>query len=267
MEGGIILVVIGLAVAAAVVWNRRMHQRRKQDIRELAMSYGWHWVERNDNLTTRWSGPPFRDVGRDMKARDVVSGEYRGRPFTAFQYSYTMGPPPGPALDEPQSHPGSARYTGNELRGGGGHAQAGRFGKHSVARLGRGRSTSTFHHRVFVIELPLSLPPISLGPEGLLGGRLARAFGFDRVETGDSFFDNQYKVVCPDPDFARSLLHPEMVRLLARSGTWSWRIEGDVMLSYSRGYMRATLVQRQLDAMCDVLDLIPGDVWHTYGVP
>lgn len=243
MEGVLLLVTIAAAGVALLLLNRRLDNRRSGRIRQLADERAWSWLERDDTLATRWSGPPFRQFGENLRGGDVVSGDHRGWRFTAFQYSYTVSP---------RAH---LPTTSDDPTG----------GAHS-GWLRRGTSRSTFHYRVWAVELPAALPQIAVGPEGIFGGRVARAFGFDRVQLGDPAFDRRYKVACDDAEFASAVLHPGMRQLLVGARPWHWRIEGSTMLSYQRRKLSAGDIVARLDAMCDVLDQIPPQLWDHYGV-
>lgn len=129
------------------------------------------------------------------------------------------------------------------------------------------QSTSTQYYGVWAVTLPAALPPISLGAEGVLGGRIAKAFGSGGMEIGDPDFDRRYKVKCEHSEYATWLLHAEMVQLLMSTDVWAWRIDGDVMLSYRKGHFTADAVVPRLDAMSRVLDNIPRHVWSQYGQP
>lgn len=129
------------------------------------------------------------------------------------------------------------------------------------------QSTSTQYYCVWAVSLPAALPPISLGAEGVLGGRIARAFGSGGMEIGDPDFDRRYKVKCEYPEYGTRLLHTAMVQLLMSTDIWAWRIDGNVMLSYHKGRLTADAVVPRLDAMSRVLDNVPRHVWSQYGQP
>jgi hypothetical protein len=134
----------------------------------------------------------------------------------------------------------------------------------TTTSTGQTTSTTTHHYSVWAIDLPAAVPPISLGAEGALGGKVARAFGFGGLEIGDPEFDRRYKVNCDDPDFGRRLLHHAMVRLLMSTDVWAWRFYGDAMISYRKGRLQAETVVPRLDAMSAVLDHVPREIWDQY---
>ncbi|QDP94866.1 hypothetical protein FOE78_02075 [Microlunatus elymi] len=59
-----------------------------------------------------------------------------------------------------------------------------------------GKTTTTHTHNfmVVVVSLPAAVPEFSVGAEGAFGGKVAEAFGFHRINTGDDDFDNTFKI-------------------------------------------------------------------------
>jgi hypothetical protein len=156
----------------------------------------------------------------------VISGQYRGRPFTAFGYVYT-----------------------------------------TTSSNGQSTTTQTHYFKVWAVGLPATVPDFSVGSEGIFGGKVAEALGFNRLNTGDPTFDDTFKVKCRDERFGLRVLHPAVVDLLRSTGPWDWRFTGDTMLSWQPGTFNAVDVTAQLDRMTAVLDRIPADVWaySSYG--
>lgn len=131
-----------------------------------------------------------------------------------------------------------------------------------------GQSTTTQTHRfaVWAVGLSSGVPELAVGPEGIFGGKVAEAFGFDRVDTGDAAFDEAFKVKCRDESFARRVLHPAVVDLLRRTGPWNWRFIGTTMLAFDKGALDAAAVVPRLELMADLLDRVPADAWP-YSAP
>lgn len=127
-----------------------------------------------------------------------------------------------------------------------------------------GTTTTTQSHdyAVVTIALPGSVAELSVGEEGLFGGKVAEAFGFERVDTGDTHFDEVFKVKSDSPQFAREVLQRPLIDLLKSHGPWEWRFTGSTMLSYEKGKLDVHEVQPRLDRMNEVLDHIPYDVLH-----
>lgn len=78
-------------VVLLVVVAQRTAERRRQRIAAIAgwaRQREWEYRPEDPSLVTRFEGPPF-GTGRRRTASNVVLGRHEGRPFTAFDYSYT----------------------------------------------------------------------------------------------------------------------------------------------------------------------------------
>ncbi|SDS67096.1 type III secretion system chaperone family protein [Microlunatus soli] len=169
----------------------------------------------------------------------------------------------------------ASRWTGKPFTGWGGTARNIVVGQH------RGRNVCSFEYHystvstsggttrrhnhdfsIFVVQLPAPVPAFSVEGEGIFGGKVAEALGFERVDSGDPDFDNDFKVKSDDARFGALVLQQPLLQMLKATGPWDWRFTGPDMLSYENGFLKPELVQPRLDLMCDVLDRIPSDVWQ-----
>ena len=117
---------VALFVTIAVVAYKR-NQARLAAIQSLCMSNGWAYSARDPfGLPHRWSGTPF-GIGDDRQAKNVVTGEVKGRPMIAFDYSYET---------------------------------------HSTDSKGN-RTTTTHNYGIYALGMPCALPELHLGPEGV----------------------------------------------------------------------------------------------------
>lgn len=124
-----------------------------------------------------------------------------------------------------------------------------------------GTSTTTQSHNfaVFVITVPGQVPAFSVSPEGMFGGKVAEALGFERVNVPDEDFNSTFKVKSDDQQFGLRVLQPSLVQWLKTTGPWQWRLFGNAMISYETGVFESSMLQPRLDLMCDALDRIPAD--------
>lgn len=122
--------------------------------------------------------------------------------------------------------------------------------------------TQTHVFSVWTIELPGPVPTMSVAAEGAFGGKVAEAFGFARVDTGDPVFDDLFKVKADDEEFARSVLAPAVVERLKATGPWTWRFTGTTMLAHEPIILTPEAVLGRLERMSDLLDLVPDQVWR-----
>ncbi|HJQ45182.1 MAG TPA: hypothetical protein VJ870_02505 [Amycolatopsis sp.] len=92
MDGVVVLIVIALFViiGGGAVAGFHLKDKRWQRVHEFAVRHDWAAVEEDSSLAQRYGGKPF-DRGRSRRARNVVRGTHRGRPFVAFEYSYSDG--------------------------------------------------------------------------------------------------------------------------------------------------------------------------------
>ncbi len=132
----------------------------------------------------------------------------------------------------------------------------------SVQHTSSGTSTRTSQDAVFVVLLPADVPDLSVGAEGLFGGKIAERLGFDRVDLDDEDFNDVFKVKSDDEQFARMVLQPAVVRQLKLTGPWDWRFTNQVMISWESGALQADDIIPRLDRMCDLLDAVPDIVWQ-----
>lgn len=77
------LVVIG----ALIVYRVRAPRRRWEALTSFAAERGWQLQKHDPSLVRRWTEHAF-GRGEDRRARDLLTGAYRGRAILAFQYSY-----------------------------------------------------------------------------------------------------------------------------------------------------------------------------------
>ena len=83
---------LGITVVAFFAYLER---RRGQALRAGCARRGWSYRAEDRSLVARWELGPF-EAGNSwsrsgQRARHIVSGEFEGRPFVAFEYSYTEG--------------------------------------------------------------------------------------------------------------------------------------------------------------------------------
>lgn len=130
-----------------------------------------------------------------------------------------------------------------------------------VTSSGSGRNRSTQHHQYSVVALSLGLstPGLAVGPTGAFG-RLVNAVTGRDVETGHPAFDELFTVTSPSPEFARDVLHPDVIEVLRHHLDLAWRLEGDSMLVIRAGQHSIPEIEAKLHFMDAVLDRLPEHV-------
>lgn len=123
-----LLLILALAVVATVGWFRwQAEQKRRALLAEWAAANKWSLNAEDASLCSRWGGTPF-DEGDHRRARNVLSGSWKDRPFVSFDYSYET------------------------------HSSDGRGG----------RSTTTHRYAVSAVQIPAWLPTLQVVPETML---------------------------------------------------------------------------------------------------
>lgn len=123
------VIIAGVAALfiAFAVYAYKKNQQRLAAIQSLCLSNGWQFSVRDPfGMAHRWQGTPF-NAGYDRRAQNVVTGEVKGRPMIAFDYSYKTD---------------------------------------STDSQGR-RTTTTHNFAIYALGMPCALPELHLGPEGV----------------------------------------------------------------------------------------------------
>lgn len=138
------------------------------------------------------------------------------------------------------------------------------FAYHYTTTTSTGTTTTSQSHdfAVYVIALPAPVPEFSVSPEGIFGGKVAEALGFERVNIGDEDFNNTFKVKSDNVGFGSLVLQPDLVQMLKATGPWEWRFTGQDMISFDKGVFEPAMLPPRLELMCDVLERIPNDAWQ-----
>jgi len=117
-----------------------------------------------------------------------------------------------------------------------------------------------------VVDLPAPLPALEVVARSTRrslqtgAGILAGAPEFIR---GDPAFDQRYQVTATNYQLAADLLDPKVLRLIAGWPDFSWRIEGNRLLTWGKGTVKPHWVQTSLNMLVALVDTIPDQVWHT----
>lgn len=123
-----VFVVLGLAIVCTLVYFKwRSEQKRRSLLVEWAAANQWTFAARDDSWCGRWQGDPFGN-GSNRRARNVLTGQWKGHPFASFDYSYET-------------------HTSNGQGG---------------------QQTETHYYAVSCVTLPTYLPRLQVTPENLL---------------------------------------------------------------------------------------------------
>ncbi|GAA0577732.1 hypothetical protein HPO96_14565 [Kribbella sandramycini] len=163
-------------------------------------------------------------TGDNWRVLNVLSGLFNGQQMVAFDYSY-------------QTHSSNGRG---------------------------GRRTTTHKFGVVVLQLPGVLPHLEVTHEGIFGGAVANAFGFQDLQFESEQFNRAFRVKAGDDRFGHAVVTPRMMELLLARGEIGWRIEGNSLIGWDPSPHDPTEVLRRLEQLQLIVGQIPPYVWRDY---
>lgn len=220
----LVVVVVFLAIAGGLAYLSYIQaKKRREAFAAFAAHNGWTYTPGNQALTGQWRGDPF-DQGDNRRAINVVTGDFHGRSFVAFDYSY-------------QTHRTDSK------------------GK---------RTTTTHEYGVVVMRMAGALPHLQVTHEGIFGGAFANALGFRDIQFESDQFNRAFRVKAHDERFGHAVIHPRMMEMLLARGEIGWRMDGDSLVGWTRGDHNPNQVLGRLDLLKNVIDQVPPYVWRDY---
>lgn len=217
--GGFLVLVVLIGVAG---WLSA--KKRREGFTALAAGRGWTYTQRDDGWTDTFSGSPF-GVGHDRRAENVLTGEYDGRGFVAFDYVYHTTETSTDANGHTSSHEESHTFG------------------------------------VVALDVGATFPPLQVSPEGMFGRLVGRLTNRD-IELESEEFNRAFTVTCPDRKLASDVLHPRMMEYLLGHRDSDFRFDGSWLLSVETGQARLEQVEPRLAVIDGVLDNVPEFVWR-----
>lgn len=216
----------GLGVVAVLAAGYLLERKRRDHLMRYALMRGWQYAGENPHLVSRWDGTPF-GKGDRRRARNVLTGQEAGRPFTAFDYSYQT---------------------------------------HSTDSKGR-RTTTTHRFAVCAAPLPAALGTVEVVPEDLFTRVASAVGLMADIELESEDFNRSFRVRATDPKLASDVLSPRTMHYLLSARPNAWRLEGGHILSWRSGRLDPAEVVRTCAVLDRVIDGIPTFVWKDAGVP
>jgi hypothetical protein len=111
------------------------------------------------------------------------------------------------------------------------------------------------------LEVERPLPPLQVLP-GSLTPLVAPGQHPPELELGDAEGLDDYRLVQGDADLARAVLHPAAVEVLKGVPPFGFACAGRRFVALLPGYRRSSTALAQLEAACDLLDLMPEQIWQ-----
>lgn len=212
-------------VVAVLIGVFVLERKRRERLLQFALMRGWEYVGQDPGLVDLFGGDPFGE-GEDRKARNVLTGQECGRPFTAFDYSY------------------ETRSTDSK-----GHT-----------------STATHRFGVCVVPLPVPLGTVEVVPENVLTRMALAVGVLSDIDLESEDFNRRFRVRATDRKLACDILTPPTMAYLISVTPEAWRLEGGHVVSWHPGRLDAAEVVRTCAVLGRVLDGIPSFVWRDAGL-
>ncbi|GAA3136367.1 hypothetical protein JOF29_001230 [Kribbella aluminosa] len=124
-----------------------------------------------------------------------------------------------------------------------------------------GKTTQTHHANLVALTLPTALPPITVTRENGL-----RMFRGRDLELENQQFNERFRVECLDDRYGSAVMHPRMMECVLANPGLEWQIAGNAFISWSNGSFAVPDVFARLQAMTQLIDLLPPFVIEDYGV-
>lgn len=225
------LVVVVLAVAGIAILAWRWNSQRKQSAANLA---ALQWLAQQRNWTYKRS---------DAGSADRFAGNF---PF------------PLKSFNASSKHLITGMHRGRPF-------SAFEYTTHA-GPVGMRRRSDITHKRwtpywIIAVALPAHRPQLAV--EGR--NSAANADVGARIQTGHEQFDSAFIVSTDHDQFARDVLHPQLLQwLLAHpiAHQIAFRFERNELVAWQPGKLDARKLEPVLNMLCDSLDQVPAAVWR-----
>jgi hypothetical protein len=149
---------------------------------------------------------------------------------------------------------GSDRYAYNIL--------SGNFQGHDVIlfdyhyETGSGDDTQDYCVSFFILRLPISVPELTIGPEGFLS-KIAQAVGYDDIDFESHEFSRKFCVRSHDRKFAYDVCNARMIAYLLANADLTMEMERDSLaISFTR-QLNPEQIEPNLQRLVAVRSLMP----------
>jgi len=221
----LLLVAFVALVVAAMVGVFVLERKRRERLMQFALMRGWQYAGEDPGLVDLFTGDPF-GAGEDREARNVLTGQESGRPFTAFDYSY------------------ETRSTDSK-----GHT-----------------TTTTHRFGICAVPLPAPLGTVEVVPENVLTRMAGAVGVLSDIDLESEGFNRRFRVRAGDRKLACDVLTPCTMEYLLSVAPEAWRMEGGHVVSWHPGRLDAAEVVCTCAVLDRVLDGIPSFVWRDAGL-
>ncbi|MEJ2111918.1 MAG: hypothetical protein P8Z37_18805 [Acidobacteriota bacterium] len=149
---------------------------------------------------------------------------------------------------------GRNRYAFNIFRGS--------FQEHPVEvfeyhyKAGSGKNTHHYYLSFFIVKLPISVPELTIGPEGFFS-KIAQAIGYDDIDFESHEFSRRFCVRSRDKKFAYDICHGRMIEYLLGNPDLTIEMEREVLAVSFSGKLDLDRFEHNLKRLIRLRTLIP----------
>ncbi|MGZ0151387.1 hypothetical protein ACXJJ3_30335 [Kribbella sp. WER1] len=126
-----------------------------------------------------------------------------------------------------------------------------------------GKTTQTHRVNLVALTLPVALPPVTV----LRENGLRRMLRGGDLELENEQFNERFRVECADDRYGSAVMHPRMMECQLSNPGLEWQIAGNAFVSWATGSFEVQDVFARLQAMTQLVALIPPFVLQDYGGP
>lgn len=127
---------------------------------------------------------------------------------------------------------------------------------------GKNKSTHTHHFGIVCVHSEMSMPSLSVLPEGALTRAMGKLIG-DDIQLESEDFNRTFRVTSDSHRFATDVLHPRMMQFLLTHGQEGFRLAGGQAIWVRGGRFEAPALPAALAYLDAILDQIPDHVRRT----
>lgn len=125
---------------------------------------------------------------------------------------------------------------------------------------GSGDDRKTHYAMVTALQLPRTLPQLTVTREGVFGS-LARAIGIKDIELESDAFNREYKVKSENRRFAYDVLHPRFMQWLLDTDAGGFTISSGYLVVATGGRLQMEQVDSRIAYLDAIAEHVPAFVW------
>lgn len=217
------VIIVGLVIVGiigGIIYSIIAARKRREAFLEIATQLGMEYYPGKDHtLAGQYAFLNKLAKGSNRYAFNVVTGEYQGHQVTLFDYHYET---------------------------------------HSTNSKGQ-RQTQHHYFSVFLLNLPMLFPEITITREGIFS-KIAQAFGYDDIDFESHEFSKKFCVRSKNKKMAYDVCHGRMMEYLLINDDLNIEIDGITMAFLFDRRLKPERIVPELVRLTQVRELIPAHV-------